>query len=150
MALTDSGPIRRGIVRLLRSSTPLTSQLRGGIHEGLSSRQVKSPFLLYSEVSAPIITDNGRTGDHGTREIRGLYDIVIISSRQAEADNLALLVDQLFTDAEGALDSLVDGQTVYYCQRVGNAGTGPGRDDEGRYYVSRGGSFEIWTVQPLT
>jgi hypothetical protein len=126
------------------------SQLRGGIHEGLSSRQTKYPFLLFTEVSAPIYTDHGRTGDKGTREIKALYDISILASKQVQADNLLPLVDALFTDAAQALDALVDGQTVYYCQRVGTMPTGPDRDDEGRYYVQRGGTFEIWTWQPLT
>ena len=150
MALTDTGPIRRGIVRMLRSSTPLMSSLRGGIHEGLSSRQAKYPFLLFTEVSAPISTDHGRTGDKGTREIKALYDISILARKQVEADNLLPLVDELFTDAAEALDALVDGQTVYYCQRVSTMPTGPEKDDEQRYYVQRGATFEIWTWQPIS
>lgn len=150
MALTDSGPILRGIARHLRTSAEIATFLRGGIHEGLSSRQVPYPYILYSEVSAPIRTDNGRTGDKGTREIDGLYDIRALASNQREAGTLAQLIDQLFTDAEGALTTVVDGQTVWYCQRVGAAGLGPNRDDEGRYYVDRGGTFRIRTVQPIT
>jgi len=150
MALTDSSAILRGIVRMIRSSAEITGLLNGGIHEGLSSRQVPYPYILYGEVSAPIRTDNGRTGDKGSREIDGLYDIRALASKQRDAGTLAQLIDRLFTDAEVALDAFVDGQTVWYCQRVGSAGVGPDRDDEGRYYVDRGGTFRIRTVQPIT
>lgn len=150
MSLTDSEPIRIGISRRLRSSTELMSSLRGGIHERLSSRQVPYPYLLYNEVSTPIYTDHGGAGNKGTREIKGLYDVMILASTQREAGTLSQLIDRLFTDAQDALNELVDGQTVYYCQRVGSAGTGPDRDDEGRYYVQRGATFEIWTWQPIT
>jgi hypothetical protein len=149
MALTGTAPIERGIVRRLRSSVDVTGPLRGGIHERLSSRQVKYPYLVYQRVSAPIITDNGGAGSGGTREIRALYDILVYASNQAVAKRLDELIDNLFTDHADELSSLVDGQTVYYCQRIADAGIGPDRDTEDRYYVQQGGTYAIWTVQPI-
>jgi len=150
MALTNTGPIKRGIVRLLRTSVPITGPLRGGIHERLSSRQVRYPYLIYSQVAAPIITDSGGTNSDGTREIRALFDISVLATNQVDAENIDELIDQLFTDQQDALDGLVDGQTVYYCQRIADMPTGPDRDSEGRFYVQKGGTYEIWTTQPIT
>jgi hypothetical protein len=150
MALTNTGPIKRGIVRLLRSSAPITDPLRGGIHERLSSRQVAYPYLIYSQVAAPIITDFGGASSSGTRELRTLFDISILATRQVDAENIDELIDVLFSGQQAALDAYVDGQTVYHCERIADMPTGPDRDDEGRFYVQKGGTYEIWTVQPIT
>ncbi len=150
MALTNTGPIKRGIVRLLRSSAPIVSPLRGGIHERLSSRQVRYPYLIYSQVAAPVIWDSGPASGDGTRELRTLFDISVLATNQVDAENIDELIDQLFSGHAADLDGHVDGQTVYHCERIADMPTGPDRDDEGRFYVQKGGTYEIWTTQPIT
>jgi hypothetical protein len=112
---------------------------------------VKYPYLLYSLVSAPFVRDWGSGNDKGQREIRALYDISALATNQVEANNLARLIDELFSSStsEEDLNAVVDGQTVTYCDRVSALPTGPDKDDEGRYYVQKGGTYEIWTVQPI-
>jgi len=147
--LTGTGPIKRGVVRLIRSNGPFEPPLRGGIHERLASKREKYPFIVYSAVSAPFVRDNGTAVDGGTREIRMLMDISVLASNQVDADNIDSTLDRLFSDQEEALGALVDGQTVILCHRVGDTPAGPDRDEEGRYYVQKGGTYEIWTVQPI-
>jgi hypothetical protein len=149
MALTNTGPIKRGIVRLLRSSPAIVDPLRGGIHERVSSRQVAYPYLIYSQVGAPVIWDSGPAAAGGTREIRSVFDISVLATRQVDAETIDELIDALFSGHAGALDALVDGQTVYHCERIADMPTGPDRDEEGRFYDQKGGTYEIWTTQPI-
>lgn len=148
---TGTGPIKRGIVRLARSSGPLMTGLVGGIHQKLASRVVVYPYLVYAEVSAPFIRDWGTTATEGSREIRALYDLTVYATNPVEAENLDQLIDTLFDGADLELDPLVDGQRVTYCARVATLpGGGPDRDDEGKYMATVGGTYEIWTEQPIT
>lgn len=149
--LSGTEVIDRGIVRMLRSTADLVAPLRGGIHESLSSRQVKYPYLLYALVSAPFVQDWGSGSDKGQREIRALYDISALATNQPEANNLAALIDTLFgaSPSKETLDQFLDGQTCTYCAVVATPPMGPDKDDEGRYYVQKGRTVEVWTVQPI-
>ena len=149
--LSTTAPIKNGVVRYLRTSAALRTGLKGGIHQRLSPRRVRYPFAHYGAVSAPYMNDWGSDGNAGVREIHALIDISIFSTSQVEAENLDQRIDGLFSSAfaKEALDALVVGQTVTYCARVGDLPTGPERDDEGRRIVQVGGTYEIWTVQPI-
>ena len=151
MALTHTGPIKNGVVRLIRSSSDLRAALKGGIHQSVAPSRVKYPFVVYSRVSAPYLHDWGG-GDHsGTREIHALVDIGVFSLNPVEAENLDALIDRLFSSvtADVTLDELVAGQKVILCRRVADMPTGPDRDDEGRRIAHSGGTYEIWTTQPI-
>lgn len=151
MTLTGTGPIKRAIVRRTRSSGPLRTALVGGIHQRLAPSKIVYPFLVYAEAAAPFTKDWGTGSTLGTREIRALYDMTIYAKNAVEAENLDQLIDNLFDGADRELDPLVDGQRVTYCARVGTLpGGGPETDDEGKYYVQIGGTYEIWTEQPIT
>lgn len=147
-----TGPIKRGIVRMTRNNAPLKTALVGGIHERLAPRKANYPFMVYSSVSAPLKFDWGAGTDGGHVEIHSLWDLTIYSSKKVEAQTLdaqlAVLFSGLFA-AEG-LEAFIPGQKVLLCRRVGDAGTGPDRDDEGQYLDQIGGTYEIWTDQPLT
>lgn len=150
MSLTGTAPIKRGIVRRARSSGPLRAALVGGIHQRLAPSKIAYPFLVYTEAAAPFTRDWGTGVNLGTREIRALYDLTIYAKNAVEAENLDQLIDNLLDGADRELDPLVDGQRVTYCARVGTIpGGGPEVDDEGKYYVSIGGTYEIWTEQPI-
>jgi hypothetical protein len=147
-----TGPIKRGIVRFTRSNGTLKSALVGGIHERLAPRKVPYPFLVYSEVSAPLLFDWGTEADGGHVEIHSLWDLTIYSLKKVEAQNLDALLAGLFSSLSAAEDlaAFIPGQTVLLCRRTSSTPTGPGRDDEGQYLDQIGGTYEIWTDQPLT
>lgn len=145
-------PIKRGIVRMTRNNATLKSALVGGIHERLAPRKVRYPFMVFSEVSAPLIYDWGTGADGGHVEIHSLWDLTIYSSKKVEAQNLDVLLAELFGSLSAAEDlaAFIPGQTVMLCRRNSSTPTGPGRDDEGQYLDQIGGTYEIWTDQPLT
>lgn len=147
MAFTNSGPIKRGLVRRVRSLSSLTNALVGGIHQRVAPRKIAYPYLVYDEVSAPMFDDSG-TGPAGGREIRALYDLTIYATNAVEAENLGQLVYTLFDGADKELDLLVDGQRVTLCRIVGTLpDNGPERDDTGAYYAQIGHTIEVWTQQ---
>jgi hypothetical protein len=151
MTATGTGPIKRAIVRRLRSSGALRTVLVGGIHQHLARGKRSYPYVVYTEVTAPFIRDWGTGSDQGTREIHALYDIAVYASNPVEAENLDQLIDNLFDGADRELDPLVDGQRVTYCARVATIPAGgPQEDDEGRYYAQVGGTYEIWTEQQIS
>lgn len=142
-----TAPLKNGIVRLVRSSSDLRTALVGGIHERLAPRRTKYPFMEFSEVSAPFFYSSGGR----LLEIHAMFDITVFSLNKVEAQNLDLLLARLFgsANADVDLDALVVGQHVILCHRIGNTPTGPDRDDEGRRIVQFGGTYEIWSTQPI-
>lgn len=147
MAFTSTGPIKRGVVRRIRSDATLSAALVGGIHQRLAPRKIAYPFLVYDEVSAPMIDDWGTT-EAGGREIRALYDLTVYATNTVEAENLGQLVHDLFDGADIELDPLVDGQRVTLCRIASTLpDNGPERDDTGAYYAQIGHTVEIWTQQ---
>lgn len=147
MAFLSTGPIKRGVVRRIRSDVALANALVGGIHQRLAPRKIEYPFLVYDEVSAPMLDDSG-TGPGGGREIRALYDVTVFATNPVEAENLGQRVYTLFDGADIELDSLVDGQRVTLCRIAATLpDNGPERDDTGAYYAQIGHTVEIWTQQ---
>lgn len=149
--VTQTGPIKRGLVRRLRSSNELVTSLVGGIHQRAVQGKVRYPHVIYLEVSSPITRIWGGNGDKGTREIKSLWQIEARALNAVDAENIDQLIDNLFEDGESALDQLIDGQTVKSCGRVSSIPDGgPDRDLEGRRYYRVGGTYEILTDQPIT
>jgi hypothetical protein len=147
-----TGPIKRGLVRMTRNNGTLKAAFVGGIHERLAPRKAPYPFMVFSEVSAPLEFDWGTATDGGHVEIHSLWDLTVYSLKKAEAQNLDKLLAGLFSSTSAAEDLgvFIPGQTVLLCRRTSSTPTGPGRDDEGQYLDQIGGTYEIWTDQPLT
>lgn len=158
VSISFTGPIERAIIRKVRQTGELKSALDksnpergGGIHQDVASRRERYPYFTYSLVTAPIVYDhgagNGTTENEGTLEIHALYDLTFWSDRKVEAEDLDRILGNILQRKE---DLEVEGQTVILLQRVGPAAAnGADNDVEGRRYVRIGGTYEIWTVQPI-
>ena len=138
MTLTTSAPIKQAIVQTLRANTSLRSQLLGGIHEGFAPSKVKYPFLVYQLVYDPLAYTWG-----SMLHLSG-FDVRIFHTDSVVANNLDALVLTTLNDA--ALS--VTGQTLLYARRVADLSS-PDVDDEGRKVYMVGGTYEVWTGQPI-
>lgn len=136
---TTSAPIKRSVVATMRGNAPLKAAIVGGIHEGFAPEKTRYPFLTYNLVTAPY------ADLWGSRMIVALVDVFAFAENPVDANN----VDQLIlTSLDGAMLS-VDGQTSLICRRVADLGGPPQLDSEGKKIYQIGGSYEIWTDQPL-
>lgn len=137
MTRSDSTEIQRALVRTLRQGA-LHSQLPGGEHEMVAPRGTPEPFLTYGMVAAPVLDD------WTARQIRSVWDLWITSGDQAVANNLASLMKR---ELENSLQS-VTGQSILTTRLLNDL-----RDkeitDEDQTIYRIGGTFAIWTDQPL-
>lgn len=138
MTLTTSAPIKRALVQTLRANTSLHGQLAGGIHEGFAPSKVDYPFLVYQLIYDPLAYTWG-----SMLHLAG-FDIKIFHTDSVAANNLDALVLTTLNDA--ALS--VTGQTLLYARRVADLSS-PDVDDEGKKVYMVGGTYEVWTDQPL-
>jgi hypothetical protein len=137
--VTSSAAIKRGIVRHARANAPLKAAIPGGIHEGFAPEKVRYPFMVYNLLAAPY-------GDvWGHRLIVARVDISAFAENGVDASN----VDQLILDAFDGSQFTVDGQTTLICRRTSDLPGGPDTDSEGKKIYQIGGTYEIWTDQPL-
>lgn len=138
MTRTTSFEIQRSLVRTLRADSTLSSSLPGGWHEGIAPRGTAMPFGTYTLVADP------NNDDFTSRLMRASYDVVITSDDQVEASTLDSLAAEALEDNLQA----VTGQSTLYCRRT----TGL-RDTEetdvGELLYRVGGTYQIWTNQPL-
>jgi len=149
MALSTTFPIKRALVRLVRDSAPLKAALVGGIHQRLSPRKVRFPYLVYSEVSAPFVSDWGAGGDNGRREIDALYDLDIYDVDSSRAESLLEQLDGLLNGPGAASALAVEGQTVLLVETRAKTPMGPDRDAVGRRIDRVGITVHIQTDQPI-
>ncbi len=137
-------------MRTIRADAPLKEALPGGQHEEIAPRGETRDFLTYRLVTAPY------DDDWSNRTIRSWWDIEITSEDQVRASTLdsqtaAVLEDSLLpievTD-EGDPPVTTTLQTILYCRRIVDL-----RDkevtDEGKTIYRIGGTYSIWTSQPL-
>lgn len=146
-----TAPLKRGIVRLLRSSSELTTPLKGGINQRTAPRTLKYPYLMYSLVSDPVRTDWG--GPDGQRvTLDCLFDISAVALRSVEAENLDMIIANLLSNptADADLQQYTDGQHVQLCTRVASMPTGPERNALGQRVSQFGGTYHIIVDFPLT
>jgi hypothetical protein len=108
------------------------------IHEGTAPAGTEYPFLTYSMVYAPY------DDDWGKRTLRVAFDISAWSDNQVEANTLDSLV---MTTVEDSL-ATVDGQTTLYARRTDGLRL-PEVDETGTRIFRAGGTYVIWTDQPL-
>ena len=139
MVRSTSAPIMRAVVRVLRSDATLKAAIKGGYHDGFAPAKTAYPLLTYQLITAPY----GHTWDR--REILCLVDVSVWAESPVTAKNC----DQLVLNALDDAQLEVDGQTTLICRRVADIPGGAETDSEGKKIYQIGGSYEIWTDQPL-
>lgn len=147
MTRTTEDLVRRSVVRTLRADSALHSALPGGEHEEIAPRGSKTPFLTYRLVTAPV------DDDWTNRTIRSWWDIEITSEDQVEASTLDALAmnaleDNLLAVGEGSGAGFTEKQTILYCRRITGL-RAKEVTDEGKTIYRVGGTYSIWTDQPL-
>jgi len=139
MVATTTAPIKRAVVQALRASPSLVSAIAGGIHEGVAPRKVKYPFIVYQLVAAP------REYQWDGFQYHSMIDVSTYAANPVDANNIDALISAALDEA--ALN--VNGQTTLLCRRVNDLPTGPDVDSEGKRIYQVGGTYSIWTDQPL-
>ena len=143
MKRTTEANVIRALVQTLRANNSelnagTISGKLNGVHEGVAPKDVGYPYLTYDLVYAPY------DDDWSNRTIRSAFDISAWSENQVEASNLDALVSSAIEDNLEA----VDGQTILYCRRIAGIRL-PEVDEEGKRIYRVGGTYLIWTDQPL-
>lgn len=150
MVRTTEDLIRRSLVRTLRASEPVKTASPGGQHEEIAPRGVTQDFLTYSLVTAPY------DDDWSNRTIRSWWDVEITSEDQVRASTADSLVMNVLEDGllpiemedESDPPEMVTQQTILYCRRITGL-RAKETTDEGRTIYRVGGTYSIWTDQPL-
>jgi hypothetical protein len=138
MTLTGIAPIKQALVQTLRDDSVLKAALTGGIHEALAPQRTVYPFLVYSLHYAPLDYIWG-----SVIQTVGI-DVFVFARNSVEASNLDGLVLTTLHDAQLS----VSGQSTLICRRVASVSF-PDVDEEGNRIFQAGGTYEIWTDQPL-
>lgn len=133
-----SANIRRALVGAVRAAPPYATLK--GIFNGFAPEETEYPFATYNEVAAPY------EDDWTNRMIIAAFDVFVYSRSEAEAGDL----DQALADALDGASLTVEDQTALICRRIADIPVPPDLDDEGKKVYQVGGSYEIWTDQPLT
>lgn len=151
MTRTTEDLIRRSLVRTLRAGNVLSGAgLTGGEHEDVAPRGSKYPFLTYRTVAAPYDDD----WDH--RTIRSWFDVEIWAEDQVVASSLDSVAMNLIEDSLLPIEVVDPGpppitttlQTILYCRRIAGLRSKE-VTDEGKTIYRIGGTYAIWTDQPL-
>jgi hypothetical protein len=139
MAPKTSAPIRRALVRAVRSAPVYSSLL--GFFNGFAPEDLGVPgypFAVYNQVPTPY------EDDWTSRMIVAVFDIFVFSRNSVEADNL----DQAIADALEQAQLTVDGMDSLMCHRIADVPMPPDVDEQGKRIYQVGGTYEIWTDQP--
>ena len=156
MTVSTSFPVQRAIVQALRQNSGPESyvfpvgdyakpsragqQLAGKwLHEGFAPEKAAYPIVTYQQwPTVPI--------DYlwGSVMLLARYDIKVFSKNSVEANNLFALVAAVMDDAE----LQVAEQSTLICRRVADLRS-PDVDEEGQKIYMVGGTYEVWTDQPL-
>lgn len=136
---TSSAAIFRALVQAVRANGSLYSSLTGGIHEGFAPEKIDYPMAVMTPVAMPY------EDQWGSRMIVAVVDISIISRNVVDASN----VDESMLDTLDGASLTPDGQTSLICMRVADLRLPPDVDEEGLKVYGVGGTYEIWTDQPL-
>lgn len=138
MTRSTEAMILRALVQTVRANTSLYSQLSGGIHEGNAPRGTAYPFATIDLVAAPVLDD--WTG----RQIQSDWDVVVWHEQQVEASNLDSALMNVIEDNLAA----VAGQDTLITRRIAGIRL-PEVTEEGKRLYRIGGTYRIWTDQPL-
>lgn len=153
MTVSTVAPINRSLVQQLRVGHGPKSLVfeddhpRAGervlpskwLHEGFAPEKVEYPFVTY----APFPTIP-RLHLWGSLLVVARYDVKVFSRNSVEAENLDALIATVLDEAELS----VAGQSTLICRRVADLRS-PDVDEEGQKIYMVGGTYEVWTDQPL-
>jgi len=109
------------------------------LHEGFAPEKIPYPFVTYQ----PFPT-TPRAFTWGSVMLIARYDVKVFSKNSVEADNLDALIAAVLDGA----DLPVAGQSTLICRRVADLRS-PDTDEEGQKIYMVGGTYEVWTDQPL-
>lgn len=137
MPISTSAPIKQALVATMRAETALRTAVNG-FHEAFAPAKVDYPFITYQRISAPY------EYDWGSVMFRTYWDIKAWSRDPVEAETLDALVSSVLNDAS----LTVTGQSTLICRRYTDFGDRD-VDEEGRPVFMAGGSYTIWTNQPI-
>jgi hypothetical protein len=143
MTRTTEAPIIQSLVQTIRANNSAlnaatTSGTLHGIHEDIAPTGTKYPHLTYRFVYAPY------DDDFSNRTIRAAVDIEATSESQVEASNLDSVVCTTVEDNLAA----VTGQSILFCRRIAGIRLSE-VTEEGKKIYRVGGTYSIWTDQPL-
>lgn len=150
MTLTTSAPIKQAFVATLRANNALRTadpprhRALTGFYDGLAPRKTEYPFEVHNLVAAPYEYD--WTG----LMILSAMDSFIFSDQSVEANNLDALVWNTLQDVDlmSILTIGVTEQTTLICRRIADLSSDD-TDEEGKKIYQVGGTYLIWTDQPL-
>lgn len=110
------------------------------LHEGFAPEKTPYPFVTYQPFpSTP------RAFVWGSMLLIARYDVKTFSRNSVEAENLDALCAAVLDGA----DLPVAGQSTLICRRVADLRS-PDTDEEGQKIYMIGGTYEVWTDQPLS
>jgi hypothetical protein len=132
-----SAPIRRALVQAIRGAGAYGTLK--GIFQGFAPEETDYPFAVYNLIAAPY------EDAWGSRMIIAAYDVFVFSRNEVEANNL----DQSLADALDGAQLTVEDMDPLICRRVSDAPMPPDLDNEGKKVYQVGGTYEVWTDQPL-
>ena len=155
MTVSTSFPVSNALVQALRqdagpksyvfpdsdyAKTSRAGQRLAGkwLHEAFAPAKTPYPLVTYQHISGP------RFYTWGSVMLRSAYDIKVFSPNSVEADNLFALCAAVLDEAELS----VAGQSTLICRRIADLRS-PDVDEEGNKIYMVGGTYEIWTDQPL-
>jgi Protein of unknown function (DUF3168) len=148
MTVSSAYPINVALVQTLRRPEGPKSLINGDgdrvlpskwLHEGFAPEKTVYPFITYQRF--PTVP---REYTWGSVMMLARYDVDVFSPNSVEANNLDALVAAVLDEAELS----VAGQSTLICRRVADLSS-QDTDDEGRKIYMVGGTYEVWTDQPL-
>lgn len=152
MTVSTGTPIKAAVVRTLRYGHGPRSYvypeghkqegehaLTGKwLHEGFAPEKTPYPFVTYQ------LLPTVRSYPWGSLMTLAAIDVKVFAVNSVEADNLFALCAAVLDEAR----LQIAGQATLICRRVADLG-GPDVDEEGRKISMVGGTYVVWTDQPL-
>ena len=137
------GAQKQAFVRALRDITVLMTAVGSdGIYEGVVTREVDYPFVVYS------VSFSTRDYDWGGRSMmRTGFSVVVVSDDQVVAHNLDQAIINGLHDKQLTFDPS-SGQSTLFCRRVSDTSFA-GSDGEGEKVYQVGGTYVVWTDQAM-
>jgi hypothetical protein len=148
MTVSTVASISRAIVQTLRLGHGPKSLLNEDgsralpskwLHEGFAPELTPYPFITWQ----PFPT-TPRVYTWGSVMALARYDIRAVSRNSVEAENLDALCSAVLDEANLS----VEGQSTLICRRVADLRS-QDVDEEGQKVYMIGGTYEVWTDQPL-
>lgn len=136
------GAQKQAFVRALRDISALTAAIGSdGIHEGVVTRNVEYPFVVYS------VVHSSRDYDWGHRSMmRSVFDVLVVSDDQVQAHNLDAAI--LTGMADVLTFEPTSGQSPLFCRRISDTSFA-GVDGEGEKVYQVGGTYAVWSDQAI-